>query len=443
MKGDLFMKKKVFSLLLAGMLALSMGTTAYATEGEIADMQAQKQEAEAGLAQSQANIDSLESKKQELENYLSDLNTQYEDLTNAISELSIQAGEKENELNQLHTELKKAKKALNKQYDDMKLRIQYMYENGGTSALTTLLSSKDLSEFLNNAENFAKISQYDRNMLEKCENLQNTIKDQETTAKEEKASIDELLAERASKQQEVQELAASTSDNISSYVSQISASQEEAAALTAEINNADNSIARLVQQAEEEKAAREAAQAQAEAEAAAAQEQSEEENSDSEDYEEDSYDTEESGDTYSEEESSEDTVSEDSYSEDSDSSYEESTDSSEDTSDSSASDDSQSSSESADSSQGKYLGNFTLTAYCNCAQCCGTAGNLTASGTVPTAGRTVAMAGVPFGTQLLINGNVYTVEDLGTPYGHVDIYCNSHSEALSFGLQSAEVYQLN
>ena len=429
------MKKKVFSLLLAAMLTFSMGTTAYATEDAIADMQAQKQEAEAGLAQAQANIDSLESKKQELENYLSDLNTQYEDLTNAISELSIQAGEKENELNQLHTELKKAKKALNKQYDDMKLRIQYMYENGGTSALTTLLSSKDLSEFLNNAENVAKISQYDRNMLEKCENLQNTIKDQETTAKEEKASIDELLAERASKQQEVQELAASTSDNISSYVSQISASQEEAAALTAEINNADNSIARLVQQAEEEKAAREAAQAQAEAEAAAAQEQSEEENSDSEDYEEDSYDT--------EEESSEDTVSEDSYSEDSDSSYEESTDSSEDTSDSSASDDSQSSSESADSSQGKYLGNFTLTAYCNCAQCCGTAGNLTASGTVPTAGRTVAMAGVPFGTQLLINGNVYTVEDLGTPYGHVDIFFNNHSDALSFGLQSAEVYQLN
>ena len=205
------MKKKVFSLLLAAMLTFSMGTTAYATEDAIADMQAQKQEAEAGLAQAQANIDSLESKKQELENYLSDLNTQYEDLTNAISELSIQAGEKENELNQLHTELKKAKKALNKQYDDMKLRIQYMYENGGTSALTTLLSSKDLSEFLNNAENVAKISQYDRNMLEKCENLQNTIKDQETTAKEEKASIDELLAERASKQQEVQELAASTS----------------------------------------------------------------------------------------------------------------------------------------------------------------------------------------------------------------------------------------
>ena len=95
------------------------------------------------------------------------------------------------------------------------------------------------------------------------------------------------------------------------------------------------------------------------------------------------------------------------------------------------------------SSGGTYLGNFTLTAYCPCAQCCGTANNATASGVYPTAGHTVAMAGVPFGTQLLINGTVYTVEDRGTPYGHVDIFFNSHSEALAFGLQSADVYQLN
>ncbi len=95
------------------------------------------------------------------------------------------------------------------------------------------------------------------------------------------------------------------------------------------------------------------------------------------------------------------------------------------------------------SSGGTYLGNFTLTAYCNCAACCGTAGNATASGVYPTSGHTVAMGGVPFGTELLINGHVYTVEDRGTPYGHVDIYFDSHQEALDFGLQYADVYQLN
>ena len=431
------MKKKAISLLLAGILTFSMGTPVFATESEIADMQAQKQEAESNLAQTQSDISSMESKKQELESYLADLNTQYEELTNTISELSIQAGEKENQLKQIRAELKKAKKAEKKQYEDMKLRIQYMYENGGTSALETLLSSKDLAEFLNNAESVSKISQYDRNMLDKYVNLQNNIQEQETAAEEEKQSIDALLAERSSKKQEVQELTASTSYNIASYVDQISASQEEAAALTEQINNADNSIALLVQQAEEEKAAREAAEAKAAEEAAA---QAEESN----DAEESSSQDEDTSEDYVE-----DTVSEDISEDTSDEEYTEETDSSDDSEDADTSSDSeaaseeQTSSESSDSSQGKYLGNFTLTAYCNCAQCCGTAGNLTASGTVPTAGRTVAMAGVPFGTQLLINGTVYTVEDLGTPYGHVDIYFDNHSDALSFGLQTAEVYQLN
>ena len=431
------MKKKAISLLLAGILTFSMGTPVFATESEIADMQAQKQEAESNLAQTQSDISSMESKKQELESYLADLNTQYEELTNTISELSIQAGEKENQLKQIRAELKKAKKAEKKQYEDMKLRIQYMYENGGTSALETLLSSKDLAEFLNNAESVSKISQYDRNMLDKYVNLQNNIQEQETAAEEEKQSIDALLAERSSKKQEVQELTASTSDNIASYVDQISASQEEAAALTEQINNADNSIALLVQQAEEEKAAREAAEAKAAEEAAAqAEESNDAEGSSSQD--------EDTSEDYVE-----DTVSEDISEDTSDEEYTEETDSSDDSEDADTSSDSeaaseeQTSSESSDSSQGKYLGNFTLTAYCNCAQCCGTAGNLTASGTVPTAGRTVAMAGVPFGTQLLINGTVYTVEDLGTPYGHVDIYFDNHSDALSFGLQTAEVYQLN
>ena len=437
MKGDLFMKKKAISLLLAGILTFSMGTPVFATESEIADMQAQKQEAESNLAQTQSDISSMESKKQELESYLADLNTQYEELTNTISELSIQAGEKENQLKQIRAELKKAKKAEKKQYEDMKLRIQYMYENGGTSALETLLSSKDLAEFLNNAESVSKISQYDRNMLDKYVNLQNNIQEQETAAEEEKQSIDALLAERSSKKQEVQELTASTSDNIASYVDQISASQEEAAALTEQINNADNSIALLVQQAEEEKAAREAAEAKAAEEAAA---QAEESN----DAEESSSQDEDTSEDYVE-----DTVSEDISEDTSDEECTEETDSSDDSEDADTSSDSeaaseeQTSSESSDSSQGKYLGNFTLTAYCNCAQCCGTAGNLTASGTVPTAGRTVAMAGVPFGTQPLINGTGYTVEDLGTPYGHVDIYFDNHSDALSFGLQTAEVYQLN
>src|SRR5699024_10388071 len=90
---------------------------------------------------------------------------------------------------------------------------------------------------------------------------------------------------------------------------------------------------------------------------------------------------------------------------------------------------------------GELLGNFKLTAYCNCSICCGKwSGGPTASGTMPTQGRTVAMAVVPFGTKLIINGKIYTVEDRGTPYGHVDIYMNDHDECIQFGVQYAQVY---
>lgn len=410
-------------MLLTGIMIVSMPGAVFAasTEEQIADVQAQKEAAQAELAQQQSNMASLESKKQELESYLEELNAQYTDLTNSVSELGIQAAEKEEQLKTLNTQLEEAKATADKQYQDMKKRIVYMYENGSASMLELLLSSEDLAQFLNRAENIAQISQYDRDMLAKYKALQADIKAQEEQAEEEAQNINELLAEKSAKQQEVQALTASTNENIQSYIYQISASQDEISALNTQISNADSSIYSLLQAAEAEKAAQEAQVAQ-EAEAAA-QSPSDGGN----------YGTEESYDDYSESESDSNQDADDSSAYDD--SYTESSNSSES---------SDSSSEgSSSSSQGTYLGTFTLTAYCNCAQCCGTAGNLTASGTVPTAGRTVAMAGVPFGTQLLINGNVYTVEDLGTPYGHVDIYFNSHSEALAFGLQSAEVYRLN
>ena len=53
------------------------------------------------------------------------------------------------------------------------------------------------------------------------------------------------------------------------------------------------------------------------------------------------------------------------------------------------------------------------------------------------------MGGVPFGTKLSINGTIYTVEDRGTTYGHVDILMGSHAEALQFGLKYADVYHVN
>ncbi len=411
-------RTRIFSLLLAGALIVSTGTSAWAsTEDEIAYAREQKQQAEIGLADTEAAISSLEGRKQELESYLAKLDAQYQELTDSLEELDTEAKAKEKELKQVKKELKKARKTAQRQYEAMKLRIVYMYENGGSTMLERLLSSKSIADFLNEAENVSQLSQYDRDMLKKYEEIRKNVKQQELQVTEEANAIKALQEEKAVKQQEVRAMAESTSADITTYVNELSATRAEAGALMAQISQADSNISALLAQAEAEKAA---AAAAAEAKAASAEIEAE---ATSENREEPQGMAEYDPETDTAESSSSSTSSEIIVEEEDEEESEEENISS--------------------SGEGTYLGNFRLTGYCNCAQCCGTAGNATASGAMPTSGHTVAMAGVPFGTQLSINGTIYTVEDLGTPYGHVDIYFDSHDAALNFGSQYADVYQVN
>ena len=84
----------------------------------------------------------------------------------------------------------------------------------------------------------------------------------------------------------------------------------------------------------------------------------------------------------------------------------------------------------------------TITHFCNCARCCGRwAGSPTASGAWPEEGRTVAVdpSVIPLGSEVLINGHVYIAEDTGVSGYWVDIFCESHSEALQRGMYTTEV----
>lgn len=95
---------------------------------------------------------------------------------------------------------------------------------------------------------------------------------------------------------------------------------------------------------------------------------------------------------------------------------------------------------------GKSLGTFVITAYCTCRICCGvySGHNRTASGTVPTANRTIAVDTnvIPFGTRVVINGQVYVAEDRGGAIkgNRIDMFFMTHKEALNWGRKSMEVY---
>ena len=89
---------------------------------------------------------------------------------------------------------------------------------------------------------------------------------------------------------------------------------------------------------------------------------------------------------------------------------------------------------------------YKITAYCSCSKCCGKTTGRTASGTKATAGRTVAASSkFAFGTKLNIGGHIYTVEDRGGAINgnRIDIYVNSHSQALQGGVKYLPVSVAN
>lgn len=91
-------------------------------------------------------------------------------------------------------------------------------------------------------------------------------------------------------------------------------------------------------------------------------------------------------------------------------------------------------------------GRYKVTAYCSCAKCCGKTNGVTASGKMATANHTVAApSSFAFGTNIVINGQTYVVEDRGGAIqgNRIDVYMNSHAEALAWGVRYLDVEVLN
>lgn len=97
----------------------------------------------------------------------------------------------------------------------------------------------------------------------------------------------------------------------------------------------------------------------------------------------------------------------------------------------------------------------TVTAYCTCVECCGEWSaehpsrigtdyvQLTASGTVPTMRRTIAVDPevIPLGSYVMIGDGVYIAEDTGSLVkgNHIDIFIPDHETADEFGTKKMEV----
>lgn len=85
-------------------------------------------------------------------------------------------------------------------------------------------------------------------------------------------------------------------------------------------------------------------------------------------------------------------------------------------------------------------GEFRIYHYCSCEYCTGKkpgdpAYGITKTGTTATAGRTIAVDPdvIPLGSEVLINGVIYIAEDTGVKGKTIDLFVDSHEQAIAMG----------
>lgn len=193
-------------------------------KNEISNIQNQKDAAE-------KEVDDISDKKEGIEENLGNLNGELQNIATSMNQLEASIADKEAEIETTEEELQAAELQCEKQYEDMKLRIQFMYENGGKSAWEMLLESVSFTDFLNKTEYISEINSYDRQKLTEFETLRQEIADK-------KAELEGDMEELAAMQDEMQQ-------NRNRVNSLISTAQTNLAQTNEALANAQESVSEL------------------------------------------------------------------------------------------------------------------------------------------------------------------------------------------------------
>ena len=290
------MKKRIVCLTLALLMSASQVVSVSASrEDELREEQAITSQQ---LDATYSRMDELAYAKSQLENEISELDSNLVSVMVSIDTLKGDIDNKEVDIIRTKQDLAKAQKARDKQYENMKLRIQALYEQGGDTAwFQMMLNSDDLSELLTRAENTQQMYEQDRKNLDKYVNTINEVNNLKTQYESDKAELEEMKASYEEQsynlQCQIDEKKAASAD----YENEIAYAQQQAteyanllAEQTAEIQRLEAERIAAEEEARrqaEEEAARQAAEEAAAEEAAANAQKDEESDSEDVEYDED------------------------------------------------------------------------------------------------------------------------------------------------------------
>ena len=232
------------------------------TQAEIDQAEDEKEQLEQELEQQEQNKDNLEGEKATAEERLENLKAQYKSISSDLAALNKKKTEKEEEIRIKTEELEEAIETQERQYENLKLRIQYMYEKPQDSLFGLFLQDFSMIEILNRVDNTVKIQEYDRQKLEEYTANAEALDLQKQELEATKKELEGLIEESKTQQAKVSALQKQTSATISDYLNQIAAAEEEIGDTEAALEAKSKALQALYKKAQEEEAAERRRQAE-------------------------------------------------------------------------------------------------------------------------------------------------------------------------------------
>lgn len=187
-------------------------------------------------------LDSMERKSSGLQSELDSLNGEILQISEEIADNEVEMETVNNNIIRAQEQLEIAKNNEDAYYEDMKVRIQYIYENSDASLLEMIFSAESLSELVNKVHFVQKLSEYDRGMFQALQDLRSTIEEEEKSLKEQQNSYKEMEEELNKKWEELNKKATSTSTDLTELKAAIAELKaQQAAQQNAQANNSANS----------------------------------------------------------------------------------------------------------------------------------------------------------------------------------------------------------
>ncbi len=215
-------QKRALSLLLAGVMGVTCVSTAFAST--IRKAENKRQEAQNNLNEVNREIDDIHAVQNSLQAQMNAYDNELMALLTDMDILKADMEAQEVKISEAESSLKAAQNDEAEQYEAMKLRIQYMYENGNQSFMDALVGADSFTDFLNRVEYVNEVYEYDRSLLEK---YQNTV-----------TQVEQLKAELENGMEEMEELKLSYEEQQSSLESMIAKKSAELDNFSAKLTKA-------------------------------------------------------------------------------------------------------------------------------------------------------------------------------------------------------------